>query len=141
MRLLSQTASSARMALQIPPTVSAAIQTTCVKDVKRAGTSRHLPHVAWLERLRATGYEQLPFRWHYGAALGMVRPYALVAQLDRASDFDSEGREFESLRVRQAAKRNLLLERVHSMGRDFCKTNGDASKNCDSRPELPFRPA
>jgi hypothetical protein len=26
---------------------------------------------------------------------------ALVAQLDRASDFDSEGREFESLRVRQ----------------------------------------
>jgi hypothetical protein len=27
---------------------------------------------------------------------------ALVAQLDRASDFDSEGREFESLRARQA---------------------------------------
>ena len=26
---------------------------------------------------------------------------ALVAQLDRASDFDSEGREFESLRARQ----------------------------------------
>jgi hypothetical protein len=25
---------------------------------------------------------------------------ALVAQLDRASDFDSEGREFESLRAR-----------------------------------------
>jgi hypothetical protein len=28
------------------------------------------------------------------------KPHALVAQLDRASDFDSEGREFESLRVR-----------------------------------------
>src|SRR6185436_9932253 len=28
------------------------------------------------------------------------RPHALVAQLDRASDFDSEGREFESLRAR-----------------------------------------
>jgi hypothetical protein len=28
-------------------------------------------------------------------------PQALVAQLDRASDFDSEGREFESLRARQ----------------------------------------
>ena len=30
----------------------------------------------------------------------MVPPHALVAQLDRASDFDSEGREFESLRAR-----------------------------------------
>jgi hypothetical protein len=28
-------------------------------------------------------------------------PHALVAQLDRASDFESEGREFESLRARQ----------------------------------------
>src|ERR1700761_8889370 len=28
---------------------------------------------------------------------------ALVAQLDRASDFDSEGREFESLRARQTS--------------------------------------
>jgi hypothetical protein len=26
--------------------------------------------------------------------------FALVAQLDRASDFESEGREFESLRAR-----------------------------------------
>ena len=31
---------------------------------------------------------------------------ALVAQLDRASDFDSEGREFESLRARQARLRS-----------------------------------
>jgi hypothetical protein len=38
---------------------------------------------------------------------GPVRPslvieptHALVAQLDRASDFESEGREFESLRAR-----------------------------------------
>src|ERR1700734_805442 len=29
---------------------------------------------------------------------------ALVAQLDRASDFESEGREFESLRARQISK-------------------------------------
>src|SRR5262249_41223377 len=29
-------------------------------------------------------------------------PQALVAQLDRASDFDSEGREFESLRARHS---------------------------------------
>jgi hypothetical protein len=30
-----------------------------------------------------------------------VTAIALVAQLDRASDFESEGREFESLRARQ----------------------------------------
>src|SRR5690242_11015347 len=30
-----------------------------------------------------------------------VLRFALVAQLDRASDFESEGREFESLRARQ----------------------------------------
>jgi hypothetical protein len=35
---------------------------------------------------------------------------ALVAQLDRASDFESEGREFESLRARQdlGANKGLL---------------------------------
>src|SRR5215469_6370063 len=31
--------------------------------------------------------------------------FALVAQLDRASDFESEGREFESLRARQKNQR------------------------------------
>jgi hypothetical protein len=31
----------------------------------------------------------------------LLRRFALVAQLDRASDFESEGREFESLRARQ----------------------------------------
>ena len=35
-------------------------------------------------------------------------PYALVAQLDRASDFESEGREFESLRARQSPLLQLL---------------------------------
>jgi hypothetical protein len=35
---------------------------------------------------------------------------ALVAQLDRASDFDSEGREFESLRARQ---HNILKTKVY----------------------------
>jgi hypothetical protein len=33
--------------------------------------------------------------------VAMVAPHALVAQLDRASDFDSEGRRFESFRARQ----------------------------------------
>jgi hypothetical protein len=37
--------------------------------------------------------------WNREAAI--VRACALVAQLDRASDFESEGREFESLRARQ----------------------------------------
>ena len=32
---------------------------------------------------------------------------ALVAQLDRASDFESEGREFESLRARQCSARKI----------------------------------
>jgi hypothetical protein len=36
------------------------------------------------------------WRSGYGASA------ALVAQLDRASDFESEGREFESLRARQS---------------------------------------
>ena len=35
---------------------------------------------------------------------GHHAPHALVAQLDRASDFESEGREFESLRARQISK-------------------------------------
>ena len=39
----------------------------------------------------------------FSGAISMVGTNALVAQLDRASDFDSEGREFESLRVRHFA--------------------------------------
>ena len=38
--------------------------------------------------------------------------HALVAQLDRASDFDSEGREFESLRARQQNQRLNKRSRV-----------------------------
>jgi hypothetical protein len=38
--------------------------------------------------------------------------HALVAQLDRASDFESEGREFESLRARQ---RLVLIELVDQL--------------------------
>src|SRR5580704_8535106 len=34
---------------------------------------------------------------------------ALVAQLDRASDFESEGREFESLRARQSALLGMVI--------------------------------
>jgi hypothetical protein len=40
--------------------------------------------------------------------LDVEKTNALVAQLDRASDFDSEGREFESLRARQQVKSILF---------------------------------
>ncbi len=37
----------------------------------------------------------------YICALTMMGPFAPLAQLDRASDFESEGRRFESYGVRQ----------------------------------------
>ena len=47
----------------------------------------------------------------------IVRPLqALVAQLDRASDFESEGREFESLRARQAYRCAVLRRRAGDEG-------------------------
>jgi hypothetical protein len=55
-------------------------------------------------------------------AFGVATTNALVAQLDRASDFDSEGREFESLRARQgksityAEIRQTLLPRKTHLG-------------------------
>jgi hypothetical protein len=45
-------------------------------------------------------------------------PHALVAQLDRASDFESEGREFESLRARH---------RKSKFAADLRATGGTAS--------------
>jgi hypothetical protein len=49
----------------------------------------------------------------------IVRPLrALVAQLDRASDFESEGREFESLRARQPY-RCAVCRRVAGDGADL----------------------
>ena len=39
----------------------------------------------------------------------IVPAAALVAQLDRASDFESEGREFESLRARQKLRNSKAL--------------------------------
>ena len=44
---------------------------------------------------------------------------ALVAQLDRASDFESEGREFESLRARQ----HNSLQIKHFFDFPFCSAN------------------
>src|ERR1700676_1185650 len=42
---------------------------------------------------------------------------ALVAQLDRASDFESEGREFESLRARQFSSPSFTRRRLSSLRR------------------------
>ena len=44
------------------------------------------------------------------------RGVALVAQLDRASDFESEGREFESLRARHLTKMSRDTIRSNSKG-------------------------
>jgi hypothetical protein len=43
------------------------------------------------------------------SCIRVLRPehHALVAQLDRASDFDSEGREFESLRARHCRQHKI----------------------------------
>jgi hypothetical protein len=48
----------------------------------------------------------------FGRCPAIVRANALVAQLDRASDFESEGREFESLRARhaQSLQTKVLLQ-------------------------------
>jgi hypothetical protein len=53
-------------------------------------------------RISATALERPPGDFCREAAIVHARfGFALVAQLDRASDFESEGREFESLRARQ----------------------------------------
>jgi hypothetical protein len=57
---------------------------------------------------------------------------ALVAQLDRASDFESEGREFESLRARQRIQR--------LMAKSYISTAGPKSLRVDSRVDI-ARPA
>src|SRR3954466_2243178 len=44
---------------------------------------------------------------------------ALVAQLDRASDFDSEGREFESLRVRHHRRKIVGVRGFHDSGAGY----------------------
>jgi hypothetical protein len=43
------------------------------------------------------------------------KPCALVAQLDRASDFESEGREFESLRARHYTHCSVYVLRLRSV--------------------------
>jgi hypothetical protein len=47
--------------------------------------------------------EKIMLKEHAKAKNHFALAFALVAQLDRASDFESEGREFESLRARQKA--------------------------------------
>ncbi len=64
----------------------------------------------------------------------LQKKYALVAQLDRASDYESEGRGFESLRAHQKklAVVAQLVERI--LGKD--KVTGsipvNGSSNCGS---------
>jgi hypothetical protein len=61
--------------------------------------------------------------------------YALVAQLDRASDFESEGREFESLRARQST----ISERLVSMhGRLSSSAFSQPAGACGYVVDTPF---
>jgi hypothetical protein len=77
-----------------------------------------------------------------------IMPYALVAQLDRASDFDSEGREFESLRARHftpehatARMRGRLCAATHDQPPWRCPCllpghkvrNGSLPRHCHGR--------
>ena len=59
-------------------------------------------HAAWQTPPRETSHRELrvpgPLRF---AAEHLPSVHALVAQLDRASDFESEGRRFEPCRVHQ----------------------------------------
>jgi hypothetical protein len=48
-----------------------------------------------------------------------VLGFALVAQLDRASDFESEGREFESLRARQENQRLTAKLAINGCGHSY----------------------
>ena len=58
--------------------------------------------------------------------------FALVAQLDRASDFESEGREFESLRARQKVSNHNKLK---TTGFGECGLTG----SCPQRVRNPHR--
>src|SRR5437016_4528426 len=71
----------------LPPGFSAKI------DFARGSTRRHEPLWCAPRMSRRSGYR---------FSEKDMRNNAPVAQLDRASDFESEGREFESLRARQS---------------------------------------
>jgi hypothetical protein len=60
---------------------------------------------------------------------------ALVAQLDRASDFESEGREFESLRARQAD----IVRQSDVFWRSICTSQKRADKHGVSVGHLGLR--
>ena len=74
--------------------------------------------------------------------LAIVRApaFALVAQLDRASDFESEGREFESLRARQHSRfldrfvRSNVSKNRDGMIRDAHNAQGCSKKAVPGQP-------
>src|ERR1700738_3403904 len=56
--------------------------------------------------------------------------FALVAQLDRASDFESEGREFESLRARHQAPVSAGIGRLHRAQPALGKSSVLLARHC-----------
>jgi hypothetical protein len=65
------------------------------------GANSGLVLTAWRVPKTQNGFGVLAPHVERDDQAAIVPCAALVAQLDRASDFESEGREFESLRARQ----------------------------------------
>jgi hypothetical protein len=69
--------------------------------LRMPGRGRFRAEIEQIQRVEKAGKTRRP-GLAFGGCPVKVRANALVAQLDRASDFESEGREFESLRARQS---------------------------------------
>src|SRR5262249_32022259 len=82
----------------------AATATAAFTSIPILRTARDSLIQPWRRKRNArAGYIRLGFG--FTAFRAKKRRIALVAQVDRASDFESEGREFESLRARQIANK------------------------------------
>ena len=75
-------------------------------------------HAAWQTPPRETSHRELRVPALYDSPLSIYHlSHALVAQLDRASDFESEGRRFEPCRVHQ-----LILKYLQPPQRTQCRS-------------------
>ena len=75
-------------------------------------------HAAWQTPPRETSHRELRVPALYDSPLSIYHlSHALVAQLDRASDFESEGRRFEPCRVHQLILKYLQPTSTHRVDR------------------------
>ena len=82
--------------------------------LRRANANRHQESISTKTPLRSTYLESCPTRRYH------VHLHALVAQPDRASDYESEGRRFESCRARPSNS---------SICRSFCRSSAFSITN------------